>query len=199
MVRGPPNLRRETDAPVAQSLDSGREQKRLTDRCHLGLEALLCGLAPEGAEVWRYHHACHDLTSGVLESADIVREIVRQRLIATRIGQLKPLGCQWCGQAQFGMPPGVAIGVVREQTAHFLGDPTVIPEASEVRDDVLEAPEEVIGIGKAFRRITATAEEIRLPWCIGRNAWDLVDLRLVSDWIGRVRRRGCRDDVHLVV
>ena len=73
-----------------------------------------------------------------------------------------------------------------------------IPQRQERADDVLEAPEEVIGPGEALGRIALAAEEIRLPRAIGGDAGHLVDLGLVGHRIGRIGRRGGDDEIDLV-
>src|SRR5205814_1839449 len=56
----------------------------------------------------------------------------------------------------------------------------------------------MIGPSEPFFRIAIAAEEIRLPWAICRNAWNLVDLGLIGHRIGRVRRRRADDEIDLV-
>ena len=56
----------------------------------------------------------------------------------------------------------------------------------------------MIGPGEALRWIALAAEEIRLPWAVGGDAGNLVDLGLVGDRIGGVGRGGGDDEVDLV-
>src|SRR5262249_21511014 len=73
-----------------------------------------------------------------------------------------------------------------------------LPQRQECRDDVFEAPKEMIRPGEAFLRIAVAAEEIRLPRAIRGDARHLVDLGLIGDRIGGIRRGGSRDEIDLV-
>ena len=103
--------------------------------------------------------------------------------------------CQRRRQAALLVAPGVAVGVVGEQAADHLVGRRAVPQREERRDDVLQAPEELIGPVEAFGRIALAAEEIRLPRAVGGDAGHLVDLGLVGHRIGGVgRARGRPSD-----
>ena len=185
-------------ARVAQRLDRDREQQRLAHRRRLGPEALLRGLGPEGGEVRRQHDAGDDLGIVVLELGDLGREVVGEVLIATGIDQGVAGAGERLGEAQLGIAPGVAVAVVGVEPADHLVGLELAPEVEEDRDDVLQPPEIVVGPLEAFRRIAAATEEVGLPRAKRGDAGDLVDLRLIGDRVGGLRRVAGAEQVHLV-
>src|SRR5271166_6931409 len=56
----------------------------------------------------------------------------------------------------------------------------------------------MIGACEALLRITVATEEIRLPWAIRGDARHLVDLGLIGDRIGGVRRGRSHNEIDLV-
>src|SRR5262249_3603861 len=101
-------------------------------------------------------------------------------------------------QAKLGIAPGIAVGIVGKQAPHHLVGRAGIPQCQERRDDVLEAPEEVIGPGEAFLGIALAAEEVGLPGAVGGDAGDFVDLGLIGHRIGGVGCAGGDDEIDLV-
>ena len=198
MGRRPPDFGGESVAARAERVDDRREQQRLADGNDLGAEALLRRLRPEGREVGRDHVAGDDLGIDRLERRDLRREVVVHQLIAAGIGEPVAGLCKRRRQAVLRIPPGIAVGVIGEQAAHDFVGRRRIPEREKRPDDVLKSPKEMIGPGEPLGRIALAAEEIRLPGTIGGDAGDLVDLGLIGDRIGGVRRRRRDDEVDLV-
>ena len=160
---------------VPQRLDRLREEDRLADGCSLGGEALLLGLSPEGGEVWRDHHAGDDFHARRLENVDLAGKIVRQVLVATRIGQRLALCRQDRRDADVRIAPSIAVAVIGKQTADRLVGGQLSPHAGENGDEVLQPPSEVIGVvercpGAGVSGVALLAEEPGLPRCDGRGA-----------------------------
>ena len=183
---------------IAQRLDRTGEEQRLAHRRRLGPEALLRGLGPEGGEVRRQDDAGDDLDALVLELGDMGRKIVRQVLITARVDQGVAGAGERLGEAELGVAPGVAVAVVGEEAADHLVGLQLAPEVEEHADHVLQPPEIVVGPLEARRRIAAAAEEVGLPRAERRDAGDLVDLGLVGDRVGGLRRVAGAEQVHLV-
>src|SRR3984893_15929448 len=117
MVRRPPHFRRKVVAVLAERLDRDREQDRLSDRGDLRLETLLQRLLPECREVGRQHYAGDDLGVGVLERADLRREVVGEILVAAGVGELVTGFLQYRRESNLLVAPGIAVAVVGKQTA----------------------------------------------------------------------------------
>ena len=177
---------------------------RLADRGHLGLEALLQRLLPEGGEVGRQHDAGEDLAAGVLEGGDLRREVVGEVLVAAGIGELVALLRQHRREADLLVAPGIAVAVVGEQAADRLVGGDLAPHVGEDGDDVLEPPEVVIDVverlpgRRAAARIGLLADEPGLPRRHGGDARHLLDLALRADRVGGLGRRGDQHQVDLV-
>src|SRR5262249_16871911 len=144
---------------VADRLYRRREQQRLADGGDLGRKALLSRLRPERPEVGRDHDTSDDLAIVFLECGDLSTEVRREVLVAARIEQAEPLLLEGLGEAQVDIAPGVAVAIVGEQATDFLVGGDGSPHRREHRDDVLQAPEEVIGPLEPFTGLAATAEE----------------------------------------
>ena len=188
-------------AILAQRLDGDRKEDRLADRSDLRLEALLQCLFPERREIRRQHHTGDDLAIGRLERTDLGGEIVGEILVAAGIGELVTALLQHRREADDLVAPGVAVTIVRKQPADGFVGRDLAPHVGEDGDDVLEPPEEMIGVVEAFpgRRPAAgiglTADEPGLPRRDGGDARHLLDLALGRD---RVRGLGRRCDQHQI-
>ena len=198
MARAPPDFRRQPDAARTERPDGGREKQRLGDGDDLRLEALLRGLGPERREIWRDEHARHDLDVGSLECRDLRREVVGEKLEPAGIDQLVAGLRQRRREAALLVAEGVAVRVVGEHAADHLVGTRGIPQRRERAENVLQAPEEVIGPVEALRRIALAPEEVRLPRTVRGDARHLVDLGLIRDGVRRVGRRSPDDEVHFV-
>src|SRR5262249_58854372 len=75
--------------------------------------------------------------------------------------------------------PRVAVAVVGPDRAHRLVGLHRVPHVDEDADDVLEAPEEVIGRLESDFGLAAAPEEPRLPRTHRRDGGRAVDLTLV--------------------
>ena len=169
-TRRPPCLLCQAFACLAQGFDSGRKGQRLADGHDFRLESLLARLSPEVLEVRRRGHAADDLDVRLLEGRDLRTEVRLERLISPRVDNGVALFLERRGQTQLAVAPGVAVTVVGEQEAHNLVGRDVLPDVGEHRDDVFQAPEEVVRPFEALLRIAAAAEEPRLPGTRGRDA-----------------------------
>src|SRR5450756_865473 len=117
---------------------------------------------------------------------------------AAGVNELEPALGKRRREPDVGIAPGIAVGVVGKQPTDHLVGRQFVPQRQEGADHVFQTPEEMIGPGEALLRIALAAEEIRLPRTVGGDAGDLVDLGLVGDRIGGVRRRRGDDQVDLV-
>ena len=97
-----------------------------------------------------------------LERADLRREIVGEVLIAAGIGELVAALLEHRREADVLVAPGIAVAIVRKQPADGFVGRDLAPHVGEDGDDVLEPPEEMIGVveGLPGRR---TAAGIGLP------------------------------------
>ena len=186
---GPPHLGRETVAAVAERLDGRREQHRLGHRDDLGVEVLLLGLGPERAEVGWDRDAAHDLDALVLELADDAREVGVAGLEPTRVDEREAAGVDAGREAGRRIGEGVAVGVVGAQQPDDLVGLDRVPHVDEHPDELLGAPEEVVGPVEPGRRIATATEEVRLPRRQRRQARHAVGLALVGDGVDHLRRR----------
>ena len=188
MGRAPPHFRGQTIGRVADRFHGGGEQQRFADRGDLRLVTLLRGLGPKGFEIRRDHHTGQDLVVGFLERGDLCAEILRQILVAPRIVKLVALRGERFGEADIGITPGVAVAVVREQSANLFVGRHLAPHIGEHGDDVFQTPKEMIGPIESHIGLTAAAEEPRLPRTYGGNAGNLIQLRLIGNRVSRLRR-----------
>ena len=92
-----------------------------------------------------------------------------------------------------------AFAVVRPEAAdHFVGRDAA-PHRVKDPDDVLEAPEEMVSPFESGFRLAAAGEEPGLPRRDRGQARDFVELALITDRVGRLRRRGDKHHVNRVV
>src|SRR4029453_1190058 len=198
MLRRPPYLSGHAGAERAQRLHRAREEQGLAHAGDLGLEALLGGLLPERRPVRGDRHAGDDLDLGVLEGRDLRGEIVAQVRVAAGIDQrVAGLG-QHGWEAALLVPPRVAVAVVGPERADDPVGGDRAPHVEEDADDVFQPPEEVIGRLEAGVGLAPAREEPRLPRADARDARRAVDLALVRDRIGRLRRARDQHEVDLV-
>ena len=81
-----------------------------------------------------------------LEGVDLRGEIVRQVLVAAGVGQLVAELREHRREADGSVAPGVAVAVVGEEAADLLVGFDLPPHVGVDGDDVLEAPEEMVGV-----------------------------------------------------
>src|SRR6516164_2482614 len=112
MARRPPDFRRQIVALVAERRDRDREEDRFPDRGSPWSQALLARLVPEGGEVGRQDHAGDDIRLGSLESSNLGRKIVREILVAARIGEFVAELVEDRGEADLLVAPGIAVAVI---------------------------------------------------------------------------------------
>ena len=204
MLVRPPDLRRQPERVLVRR-HGAREEQRLAERDGDGLQPLLLGLGPEVAEVRRREHAGDDLHALVLEGVDLRRVVAAAEREAARIDDGEALLLQRGREADVGIAPGVAVGIVGPQAADDGPRLEVAPHAGEDLDDVLEAPEEVVVPRRGQRRLDvrtelpADAEVVRLPRRVVRQHRDLVVGGLLHDGDGGVRRLRDEQHVHALV
>lgn len=109
----PPNIDRQSLCPVTQRRHGLREFGDFGDIDNSGVEALLCGLGPEGGEIWWHDHTGDNLNSSSFEGRDLGRKVIRHRLEPTGINQLIAFLNHHRGKAELGIPPSVPIRIVR--------------------------------------------------------------------------------------
>jgi len=114
---------------------------------------LLSRLRPEGAKVRRDHHACYDLAVCIAERRNLVGEIIRQRLVTARINQIIARIRKRWWQAKLWIAPCVAVRIIREQATNVFRNAALAPDIQKDADDILKAPEKVVGALEALRRI----------------------------------------------
>ena len=142
---------------------------------------------------------------GRFEGGDLGGEIVGQILVAAGVGQLVAEFVEDRREADLCVAPGIAVAVVGEEPADLLVGVELAPQVGEDGDDVLEAPEEVVGVverlpgGRAAAGVGLAADEIGLPRRHRRDAGHLLDLALGGDRVGGLGRRGDQHQVDLVV
>ena len=166
---------------------------------HLGIEALLERLLPEGDEVGRQWHAGDDLGVRLLERRDVAREVVVRLGVETRVDQRVPGLLERGRETSLGVGKGPAVGVVRVESADDLVRSHLAPHVHEDGDDVLEPPEEVVRPLEGLLRIPLAAEEPRLPGHIRHDARHPVRLAHVGDRVGGDRSAADQHQVDVVV
>ena len=199
MRRRPPHFCGEAFAQFSQRLDRAGEEQRLAQGHDLGPQALLPRLGEEGPGVGRNDDAGDDVDALLLEGADLRGKVVVHVLEATRVDEPEPFLRERSREAAPLVAPGVAVAVVGEEASHGLLRLHGLPSGDEVRDHVLEAPEEVVRPVEPLLRIAVAPEEPGLPGHHRRDAGHLVQLACVADRIGRLRRGRDEDQVHLVL
>jgi hypothetical protein len=152
----------------------------------------------KGRPVGRDGHAGDDLGVGRLELGDLGGEVLGAVLVAARVDDLVALLGEDRREAQLLVAPGVAVAVVGPQRRHHLVVADLAPHVGEHRDDVLKAPEEVVGPGERLLGVALAAEEPRLPGGDAGDAGDAVGLALVGHWVGRLWGGGDQHQVDLV-
>ena len=204
MIGRPPDLRRQVVARLTQRFHRLREQDRLCDGHRLGRETLLGCLIAEGGEVGRNHHAGDDIDIGLFEGVDLRREVIRQVLVPARIHSLVAGGGKARRHADIRITPGIAIGIVGEQSPDLLVGVELIPHVGEHGDDVFKAPEIMIGEIKRLpaagvARVSLLADEPWLPGRFGGNCRHAFAFADGGNRVGGFRRRGDQHQIDAVV
>ncbi|MPM79120.1 hypothetical protein SDC9_126151 [bioreactor metagenome] len=199
MRRRPPHLGGQPQAQVTQRLDGTGEQQGLAQRDDLGLEALLTRLSEKSLGVRRNHHARDNLHTSPFKGRYLRGKVLRSALKTPRIGERKTHVGQRLGETQLLVAPGIAIAVVGEQTAHLLVGLHALPALGIGGDHVFQAPEDVIRPVKTGLRIAIAPKEPGLPRHHAGDAWHLVELAGIADWVRRFRRASGQHECHLVL
>jgi hypothetical protein len=125
-------------------------------------------------------------------------------LVAARIGELVAELGEHRREADVGVAPGIAVAVIGEEPTDAPVGIELRPHVGEDGDDILETPEEVIGVverlpGAGIAGVALLADKPWLPRRHRRQAWNAFGFAGGRDRVGCLRRRGDHHQVDLVV